>query len=330
MTSPSGPTTESWRPRARRVVACSALAALLLVAAAAAVVWSWREELPDPVASHWSGAARPDGFMSLGAFVSTTVAMVVGCSLLFGAIGWSRGVASSTRRTVAATTVWVGGFGATLLLGTLAAQRGLDDASSADLSGAVLALALLGPLVPAVVAALLVPGDPRRPAVAAPGPDAARLDLGPGERVVWIRRVRGGPALAAGGAAVLGTALSAVLSQLWALLVAPVLLAVALAAMFAFTVRVDATGLTVRSALGWPRTHVPADEIERARVSRVSPLRDFGGWGWRVGASGRTGVVLRAGESLEVERTGGRGLVVTVDDAATAASLLNTVAERAR
>ncbi len=330
MTPPSGPSTEAWRPHARLAAACSALAALVLVTVAAVVVWSWREDLPDPVASHWSGAGRPDGFMSLGTFVLTTVAMVVGCSLLFGAIGWFRGAASSTRRTVAAATVWVGGFGATLLLGTVATQRGLDDAAQATAPGTALALALLVPLVPAAVAAWLVPGDPHRPAVAPPDADAARTRLGPGERAVWIRRVGGGPALAAGGVAVVGTALLAVFLQVWAMLVAPVLLALAVAAMFAFTVRVDATGLTVRSVLGWPRTHVPADEIERARVSRVSPLRDFGGWGWRVGAGGRTGVVLRAGESLEVERTGGRGLVVTVDDAATAASLLNTVAERAR
>jgi hypothetical protein len=40
--------------------------------------------------------------------------------------------------------------------------------------------------------------------------------------------------------------------------------------------------------------------------------------------------VTRAGEAIRIERTGGRVQVVTVDDAATAAALLNTVAERAR
>lgn len=330
MTPPSGPSTDAWRPRARKAVAWSTLVALVLVAVAAAIVWSWRADLPDPIASHWSGASRPDGFMSLGAFVLTTVAMVVGCSVLFGAIGWSWGAAASTRRTVAAATVWIGGFGATLLLGTVAMQRGLSDASQAAEPGAVLALALLVPLAPAVVAALVVPGDPRRPATEPPTPDAPRADLGAGERAVWIRRADGGPALAAGSTAVVGTTLLAVLLQTWAMLLIPLLLVVVLAAMFAFVVRVDATGLTVRSVVGWPRTHVPADEIERAGVCRVNPLRDFGGWGWRVGPGGRTGVVLRAGESLAVERTGGRRFVVTVDEAATAASLLNTVAERAR
>jgi hypothetical protein len=100
--------------------------------------------------------------------------------------------------------------------------------------------------------------------------------------------------------------------------------------MASFHVRVSAAGLTVRSTFGWPRTTVPADEVERADVVQVRPVHDFGGYGWRLGRQGRTGVVVRAGEALEVTRTGGRALVVTVDDAADAAALLNTMAERAR
>ena len=70
--------------------------------------------------------------------------------------------------------------------------------------------------------------------------------------------------------------------------------------------------------------------MERASVIDVSPLRDFGGWGWRVGHGGRTGIVLRSGEALLVEQTGGRSLVITVEDAAQGAALLNTMAVRAR
>jgi hypothetical protein len=59
-------------------------------------------------------------------------------------------------------------------------------------------------------------------------------------------------------------------------------------------------------------------------------MRDFGGWGWRVGRGGRVGVVTRKGEGLLVERTGGRSIVVTVDGAAGAAGLLNALADRER
>ena len=50
----------------------------------------------------------------------------------------------------------------------------------------------------------------------------------------------------------------------------------------------------------------------------------------RTGVGGRIGVVMRGGEALEVVRTGGRRVVVTVGDAATGAALLNTLAARAR
>ena len=52
--------------------------------------------------------------------------------------------------------------------------------------------------------------------------------------------------------------------------------------------------------------------------------------GWLFGAGGRTGFVVRAGQALEVTRGDGTRWVVTVDDAAEAAGLLNALAERTR
>ncbi len=123
-----------------------------------------------------------------------------------------------------------------------------------------------------------------------------------------------------------------VVTQFWAMLVVPAILVLLFLAMLSFTVRVDSSGLTVRSTLGWPGTRIPAGEVLVASATQVNPLGDYGGWGWRVAldGSGRTGVVLSKGEALAVDRTGGRGFVVTVDGAAEAAALLNTMAERAR
>ncbi|GIF02647.1 hypothetical protein [Actinoplanes siamensis] len=315
----------------RTTVLFSSLTALVLVAIAATVVWSWRDDLPDPLASHWGGRSSvPDGFSSLKALTLSTGVLVVLLLALFAAIGWFWGSTATTRRLVAASAVWAGGFGACLLLFTAGVQRGLTDASRATLPGWAVAGLLVLPLAPAVVAALLVRKDPREPAGGPVGPDAPRLALGGDERAVWIHRADGGPGLIAGALAIAVVAVLAVVLREWALLIVPVLLAALFAAMFAFTVRVDATGLTVRSVLGWPGTHIPLEEVERASVAEVRPIREFGGWGWRVGRRGRVGVVLRAGESLLVERSADRSFVVTVGDAATGAALLNTLAERSR
>ncbi|MFC7878198.1 DUF1648 domain-containing protein [Isoptericola sp. NPDC057391] len=322
--------TEVWRPRARRAIAWSSLVGLLFAVGAAAVVWAWRDELPAQIASHWSGSGEPDGFMTPTTIALVGVATTVGLCALFAAIGITQGAAASTRRIAAAGCVWSGAFMATIVVGTLAPQRGLADASQVELAGGALLASILLPLVPAGIAAVLVPGDPAMPAVEAVPDDAPRATLRDGERAVWLRRATGGPGLAVGAVAVALTTLAAILTAEWTMLVVPAVLAALFVTMFAFTVRVDAGGLTVRSAVRWPGTHVPADEVVRASVTRVRPFREFGGWGWRTARDGRVGVVLRAGEALLVERTGGRSFAVTVDDASDAAALLNAMADRAR
>ncbi|WP_402467510.1 DUF1648 domain-containing protein [Isoptericola aurantiacus] len=323
--------TPAWRRRARRSTLWSSLAGLVLTLGAAATVWGWRDDLPDRVATHWSAGGVPDDTMSVTGMIVVAVATTIGLLTLFAGIGLAWGSSASTRRMAAGAAVWSGGLGAALLLVTAGFQRGLGTAETAELPGWALAVVLLAPLLPAAIAAALVPGDPALPAEGPVAADAPRATLARSERAVWMRTARGGAALVLGIGAVVATTVLAVVMQLWAMLLVPALLAVLFAAMFAFRVRVDATGFTVRSVLGWPGTHVPVEEVVEASVTRVNPLGDFGGWGWRVGFDkGRVGVVLRAGEAVLVERSGGRGVVVTVDDAERAAALLNTMADRAR
>jgi len=327
---PETPAPDGWRRHARTTALWSGGVALALLTAAALVAASWTDELPHPVATHWSGSGGPDGFSSLGGAIAVGLGIGALCVVLFSAITWFWGRAASTRRIMASTTIWLAGLIALALVGMLDQQRGLTDAHEAGPIGGVTLLAVLVPLLPAAAAALLVHPDPPLPATTAVASDAPRTALRPDERAAWVGRASG----RALPAIVLGTTIVvvavAVASQLWFLLAVAALLLVLLLSMGSFHVRVSASGLTVRSVFGWPRTSVPADEVERADVVQVRPTRDFGGYGWRLGRQGRTGIVVRAGEALEVTRTGGRRLVVTVDGAANAAALLNTMAERAR
>ncbi|WP_436532997.1 hypothetical protein [Actinoplanes sp. HUAS TT8] len=324
-------TNHTWRPKARTAALWSTLAALALTAGASAVVLSWRDDLPDPLATHWGGASSvPNEFMSLTSLLIVAALMVIVCCGLFGAIAWFWGGSAMTRRLVVASNLWIGSLGAGLLLLTAGAQRGLSDATQATVRGWAVAAVIVVPLLPALLAAVLVPADRPEPVTTPIAADAPRIGLTDNERAVWIRHADGGPGLIIGAVVTVAVALLAVGLRQWWLLVVPVLLAALFVMMFGFSVRVDATGLTVRSLVGWPGTHVPADEVERASVTEVHPVRQFGGWGWRVGRGGRIGVVLRSGAGLLVERSGGRSFVVTVDDAATGAALLNTLADRAR
>jgi hypothetical protein len=306
------------------------VAGLAALAVAAALVMSWRSELPDPVASHWGVSGVPDGFSSLESLLGFVLGLGVLIVLLFGGVTWGLGHTAVIRRIGAAATVWVSLFLSTVLAGSLYIQRGLADARESGGVGGVMLVALLVSVVPAIVTAAVVPGDPHLPTTDTVAADAPRIRLLEGERAVWIRSVSSPAAFAIAIPVAALMVVLAVVTRAWALLVVDAVVVGALLTLSSFVVRVDHEGLTVRSAIGWPRYRVPLDEVVRADVTQVSPLRDFGGWGWRVGRGGRVGVVLRAGGAVEVQRTGGRAIVVTLDDAAGAAGLLNALADRAR
>lgn len=300
----------------------------LLVAGAAGLTLTWRAQLPDPVAIHW-GPGGADGFASLEVFAFTTVAGVLATSGLAYVLTVLIGGQAVTRRVLHGAAAWVGAFLAGVLVTTVAAQRGLADAAAAEPGDAAMAASLLLATALAGLVAWLTPGDESRPASHPVPGDAPTVALGAGEHAVWVREVGRRTAVPVAAGAVLFAVVIGAISGLWWFAgVLGVVLAALLVTVLRWTVTVDATGLTARSLLRRPSLRVPIDEVEHAAVVDVDPLREFGGWGLRIGRDGRTGVVLRRGTAIEVHRGGGAVVVVTVPDAATGAALLNTFAAR--
>lgn len=303
---------------------------LAITAASAAVALSWRDDLPDPVASHWSPDGV-DGFSSLDAVVGW---FVVG-SLALIALGWGiaffLGNAAVTRRLGIGTSVGLATFLGALLLGTLDVQRGLADAAATPDIDPQISLAMVVGVAAGVLASLVVRPDPHQPATEPLPAGAPTVELADDVRAAWVQHVHSTSLFWIGGTVAVGLAVLGVLTGIAGILVPiGVVVGLLVATLSSFTVTVDARGLTARGPLGWPRLAVPLDEVVEARVVAVRPLAEFGGWGYRVGRGGKVGLVMRAGESIEVTRTGGRAAVVTVDDAQTGAALLNTLASRSR
>jgi hypothetical protein len=116
-----------------------------------------------------------------------------------------------------------------------------------------------------------------------------------------------------------------------------VLLACALLSlsMLHVDVAVGEQGVRLRGGLlHLPRMQLPLQEIEAARAVEWEPLRGglVTGWGYRgsLRLMKRAGWVLRRGPALELDLTGGRHFVVTVDNAAAAAAVLNGLLARER
>lgn len=302
-----------------------------LMAVGLAVAFAWRDRLPDRVANHWGPGGVVDGTSTFGNVLLVVPTVGVPFALLGWAIAFFAGSSAMVRRFAVGISVWGGGFTAGMVLGILQAQLDVPTAVEARPVDAAMALAFAVPLVLAGLAAWAMPGDPVRPAATPVPAGAPRLDLPDGEVATWVRRVEWvHPAWIVAGILLTCAIVGFSARMWWFAGILAVFLTVIVGGMASWTVTVDARGLVARPTFPRPRLVVPLDEVEHAEVVQVSPLRQFGGWGLRTGFEGRVGVVLRSGEGIEVHRTGGRRVVVTVDDAATGAALLNTLAERAR
>lgn len=324
---------------------------LAMIAVAAIIVALWLPEIPEPSAIHW-GTDGVDGY-GPGWTHLVVLAGIAAMIVVFALLAWfahrlpEKGGAapttaaekphwSPTARFLGATNLGVAGLIALVTLVGVGSQRGLDDAARTPDIG----FAVFGGFVLLVVGGVIgwfaQPSTPPRPSLAPA--EAEPLAASASERVVWI----GTATIARGGLAVLGgsvlvvCALAAVIlatgaGDTWSLVimlgsVAAVIFA--LVVTFAFRVRIGPAGLLVRSRVGWPKVEIPARDVASVRTVDVHPFGEFGGWGFRYGLDGRTGVVLRRGEGIEVTRVDGRRFVVTIDDAETAAAALATAVQR--
>jgi len=293
------------------------LLALLVVAVLPLLVWS---RLPDPIAVHWGVDGLPDGSAPV---VVDAVLMAVAAALV--AFLPPLAAARGDRGTARAMLALSHGMAALLVLlrwSTL--ERNLDatvwtEAGTTSLLDVVLLLLLAAPF--ALIGWWLGGRHPDLPRpIRAVLPFQLPLDghlLWTGRQAWPFARVLGS-VLVAGGAAITATRYAAGTMAAGGTLI---LIGLLLWMTTSIAVSTGPAGLKVRfGPLGWPAIHVPLAEIDGIEVEDVEPLA-YGGWGYRV-TPGVRAVVIRRGSGLRVRRTGRADLVVTVDDAATAAGVL--------
>ncbi|MCB2413386.1 DUF1648 domain-containing protein [Demequina sp. TTPB684] len=330
MTSPTSPSVVS-----RFVVVALAVPTAITVAGLALQA-AWLDSLPHPAAVHWGPSDTPDGFGSGWTFLAITAGLGLGLPLLIALTTLPmlrRGARGATFRFMAAFALGMSAFMVTLNTASVAVQRGL--AAATDAPGILpWMLVALGVGAVAGLAGWFV--QPEQHTEIPDWDAAAQLDLGPNERVVWMRTTtiaRWGVLLLAGvGVAVALSAIAAwvagELATAWILLGALALLTFAASIATVFHVSIDDDGLTAVAAPGFPRVRVPLADVADVGVAPVNAFAEFGGYGLRT-RPGVTGIVLRNGDALRVNRTQGRSVVITVDDARTAAAVLTALAARA-
>ena len=125
----------------------------------------------------------------------------------------------------------------------------------------------------------------------------------------------------------LATAILAVvfwdLSVGFILLPAAIIIALITVSMSAFIVKIDDHGIAVNSIVGFPKYWFSRSDIVRASSQNVSPIRDFGGWGVRLGGRTQKGVILKKGPALFLDMKDGSSFAVTLENADLASDILS-------
>lgn len=317
----------------------------LTLAVMTALPWvaTWGD-LPDPVATHWNGAGRPDGHARPALAAALTVGpAVVAALVLLAALRGARRRSAPPPHPVSGPTGPPALLRGPVVAVVAAAVGGQFCALSYVLTGANAgasswdqAEAPLGWVVPVVVAGMALPllaaaRAVRKGGTPAPAP-AGRPDSGDSlrasERVAWVGEchVRWPYLLAA--ALVAGAAVGAVMS-LW-ITAGLALAALAVAAIGSVHVTVGVRGVRATMPTGWPGVRIPLRRIATARAIDLAPA-PWGGWGYRgsLAVLGRAAWVLRAGPALELTLEDGRVFAVTVDGAPEAAAAVTELLSRA-
>ncbi|MBV7295213.1 DUF1648 domain-containing protein [Corynebacterium sp. TAE3-ERU12] len=297
---------------------------------AASVVWGMaqRDQLPLAIASHFSFSGEPDGFMPLDRFLITTplVAAVsaVPLALLL------------PHRVIAAVNTWVASFLTCLNVFIIEAHLNIGDPVLVRFPAInALAAAALA-FFPALIVWFFTPDIPRELNDDDLNNDTD-IPVAEHESTVWQGSARASAVFSGIMATAIFTSL-VVCAWLWLInaggflvflfsLLTVALVAVTLAFTKA-TVRVDATGLTVRYGVTPYASHFPAATLNNATAVQME-FTDWLGYGYRLRPKG-TALHVRNGAGIRVGRAGKSDFYVNCDDAETGAALLRTYMKKAQ
>ncbi|MFF7726681.1 DUF1648 domain-containing protein [Streptomyces sp. NPDC008001] len=316
-------------PVSARRILVALIPPALAAAAVLATYLSFRDRLPDRMAVHIGGGGNADGFSGQGSFLATALGVLAGDGVLFGALAYWMRTTPGVQRVLAVVGGAIAVLTGWLITAVLLANTDVTDASSVTMPGTQAVLAFAATAVYAAVGWLICGRAEEAETVSGPAADAARLTLGDSETAGWTR-VAGSRVLPVTGVLVAAAGVVVGFTTGWVPALPLLVTGLPMALLTGARVTADRRGITVTPSLTpWPRLNVPLERIAEAGHRTVNPVRDFGGWGYRA-RPGASGIVLRSGDAISARLTTGSEFVVTVDDAATAAALLNTLAERER
>lgn len=302
------------------------LVPFLLSLSCFAIALSWYDRLPDSVAIHFGTRGEPDDWMGKNANYAFDAIFMFGFNALnlgLSYFGLMRGRSGQVTGALLAGTV---GLVSPLLLATLYFQL---DGAEAHLGGNAFLFGLAGAIVCAGVTALTFPThatEPEKPSHS-DARRAPRESLRSGEKAAYFGGQSGNPALLGSVAAlILGSTILVAFVDWWAVAITLVAGIIAIPLIAYLRVRIDQTAVTWAFGFGLPRGSIALRDIESVEVIDINPM-DFGGWGYRLRA-GTTGLIVRGGPGIRLNRTSGRSVVISLAEPNEAAETVRQLLAR--
>ena len=265
---------------------------------------------PDPLAVHWGFSGPPNGEMPLFVYAALLAAGMI--------LNWGALVAGAREAMPSAPLTAVTYF----IMGLLAAVNAqivvanLDAASleaADDMSVPLFAVVLLAGAIAGAIGWFAAGGSHGVPVdVPLAAASAPTKNWSGSASNGWVAT-----------GAVLPVLVVLFVDPIWTILM--VAIAIVTVAFSSVRVEADEQGVTVDiGPFGWPRSHIPMEEITGAAAFDVQPMA-YGGWGYRV-RSGVRAFIIRSGPAVRIERSQGPDTLVTVDDAAVGAASIGALA----
>ncbi|TFD55161.1 hypothetical protein E3T55_01695 [Cryobacterium frigoriphilum] len=335
--TPTPTPTPTGRARPRDVIAWVTLWVPLGAVLVTAALW-WGD-LPEALPRQWNAdgiaSTSPTGLMfGILAGLTGTAALGAGFALAAGA--------APNRRVIFLAAGFVAGLAGSIWLFS-AGITIVPGADPQDPGGwPLLAVAFAGygaiayflahswvypPTDPDVAAAEPADSETARRAASVAAQAAARTEYTTSISSPLFTGLAVAAVVGAAGVTVLPT-LRDGFAAMGTLLFAALVFALALIVLCArIRIRIDARGLSVRSAiLGLPLKVIALTQIVDAHADYLEPLR-WGGWGYRL-LPGRSAVILRAGPGLVVTLRNGRVFAVSIREPELPAALLESLRAR--
>lgn len=290
------------------------LAAVMVIVAMVPIVIGWGS-IPDPFASHWGPNGQPDASLPKWALPLLPVGLVV----LGGLVAVLFRVNKRPSAEGVALLTFLGVMGVVATMSTVALNSGAESWQAADPMRwthitAVIVLPLVAGILGYRVGKRWYPLE--RTEISG---STTPIAVAPGETVAWIGTCRVRYPFVIAAASALGLVL---LPGPWRWITVPFFIV----ALVLSHVRVTVNNQGLKARLGGVFSkQIPLSEMSQVEAVELNP-NEWGGWGYRM-APGRSAMVLRRGEAIDIQLGNGRRFAVTVDDAATGAGLLKGLLE---